>query len=325
MRLMITGTSGYIGGVLAERFAQRSDVTAIVTVDRRLPPWSPAADPKIHNVHGDLQDGAVIAELERLGPYDGIVHAAFHMRAGYGRLARAVEESNIRQCDNVFGLAFRSSVPRLVYFSSASVYGAKPGNVASHLFTEDEPLREDVYPYGVQKRRTEENLRRMHERQGGKTQVGILRPCSVTGPFRSRAGTKRASLIAFMRDRLPFIPEVTIEWARQFVHEADVYEAVALLLRQSIPRGYAAFNVSPSDYLLARDIARLLGKRVVRVPEWLMNLGLNAAWHGTRGRIPTPPGSIEFYKYPINLDSSNLARFGLPIKRPSSEALLSTI
>lgn len=34
MRILITGAAGYIGGMLAERFAQREDVEEVICLDK---------------------------------------------------------------------------------------------------------------------------------------------------------------------------------------------------------------------------------------------------------------------------------------------------
>jgi nucleoside-diphosphate-sugar epimerase len=323
MRLLMTGAAGYVGGFLLEHFVARTDVE-VVAVDRRPLPWPDSANNSVNRLVGDLADRRVLRQIEASGPFDAVIHAAFDMKAGYKSKAIAVARNNHTMCENVFRFAFESRVKTLVYFSSASVYGALPGNRATNLFREDAELRETEYPYGCQKVESEHLLRRLYETHQPTTTVAILRPCSITGPTRNRAGTKTVSLIAFLRDRLPFVPEVSREWARQFVHEADIVAVVERIVDGRMNEPYAVFNVAPADYALARDIARALGTRVIPLPAWLMNAAFFLAWHGTRGAVPTPPGSIRFYKYPINLDASKLRELEVNIARPSLQALLAT-
>jgi UDP-glucose 4-epimerase len=323
MRLLVTGTAGYVGSLLAERLLGEPDVAHVVATDRRprheasIPP-----SPKLTAVQGRLEERRFVEGWAELGPFDAVIHAAFGVRAGYGRRATEVERANIEGCRNVFDFCFRSGVKRLIYFSSAAVYGARPGNTLDHFFAEDEPLREETYPYGAQKRESELLLRRMHQQAGAETRVAIVRPCSITGPRFLAEPTKKITLVAFLTRMLPLIPEVSREWSRQYIHEEDLYRATKLLLRADGVPAFDSFNLAPHDYLTARDIANALGKRTVRVPAWLVDKAMFVLWHGTRGRVPTPRGSIEFYKYPINLDGRKITRLGFEYSYSSRECLL---
>jgi nucleoside-diphosphate-sugar epimerase len=121
---------------------------------------------------------------------------------------------------------------------------------------------------------------------------------------------------------LPVVPQVSERWARQFVHEDDLVRAIELLLRAPLPESYAIFNLAPSDYLTATDIAESLGKRAVKVPAWLLNASLQLLWHVSRGRMPTPPGLINFLRYPINLDGTKITALGFQYRHTSRQTFL---
>jgi UDP-glucose 4-epimerase len=324
MRILITGAAGYVGSLFTERFLAQPGVTHVVATDRqpRHVSTSAALDGKLTQVQGRLEDAAFISELEKYLPFDAVIHAAFGVRAGYGRRAKEVEHANIEGCRNVFDLCFRNRVPRLIYFSSAAVYGARPGNTLDGFFDEEKPLREETYPYGAQKRRTEDLLTAMHRDAGSSTRVAIVRPCSITGPRFLSEPTKKVTLVAFLTRLLPIIPEVSTEWSRQYIHEEDLFEATRLLLAADLGPAVESFNLAPHDYLTARDIANALGKRTLRLPAWLVATAMSVLWHLTRGRIPTPPGSIEFYRYPINLDGRKIRKLGFAYRYTSQECLL---
>jgi UDP-glucose 4-epimerase len=323
MRVLVTGTAGYVGSLLAERLLADPDVTHVVATDRRVRRGAPLPDgPKLTQIQGRLEDPEFVADWERYLPLDAVVHAAFGVRAGYGREAEVVERANIEGCRNVFDFCFRHAVPRLIYFSSASVYGAKNGNTLDHFFSESEPLREKTYPYGAQKRFTEELLESMHRSNGQSTRVIIIRPCSITGPRFLAEPTKKITLVAFLTKLLPFIPEVSTEWSRQYIHEEDLCAATKLLLTTTEVEPFDSFNLAPHDYLTAKDIADALGKRTIRLPASVVSAAMWMLWHGTRGRVPTPSGSIEFYRHPINLDGRKITRLGFEYRYGSRECLL---
>jgi nucleoside-diphosphate-sugar epimerase len=324
MKILVTGAAGYVGALLAENLAALPEVDEIVATDRRPRSQLSAAAPrgKLQEVTGPLEERDFVRRLEQHAPFDAVIHSAFAVRAAYGKEASAVESANIESCRNVFDLCFQNGVETLVYFSSAAVYGANPENRLQHFFKEDEPLGERTYPYGVQKRWTEELLREMYDERRPETQVFVVRPCSITGPRFLAEPTKKITLIAFLKKMLPVIPEVSPEWSRQYLHETDLVEAIKVLLRTDGNTGFDVYNLAPNDYLTAAEIAQTLGKRTLKVPAWLVNLGFTTLWHATRGRIPTPRGSVRFYQHPINLDGRKITDLGFEYRYGSRECLL---
>jgi nucleoside-diphosphate-sugar epimerase len=162
----------------------------------------------------------------------------------------------------------------------------------------------------------------MHRSNGQSTRVIIIRPCSITGPRFLAEPTKKITLVAFLTKLLPFIPEVSTEWSRQYIHEEDLCAATKLLLTTTEVEPFDSFNLAPHDYLTAKDIAEALGKRTIRLPASVMSAAMWVLWHGTRGRVPTPSGSIEFYRHPINLDGRKITRLGFEYRYGSRECLL---
>lgn len=72
--------------------------------------------------------------------------------------------------------------------------------------------------------------------------------------------------------------------------------------------GFAVFNLTPEgEPLGATAMARAVGKRVLFLTPRLVQIAFGLFWHGTRGRIPTAPGSWRFYAYPLLLSGAKLA------------------
>ncbi len=126
MKLFITGGSGYIGAMLADQFANRSDVEAILLLDREdfsdLLVGHSNKD-KITFVQDDLRNNGWQEKVKEFQP-DVIVHTAWQIRESYAR-RDITWQGNIVGSDNVFDLAFSlPSVKRLVHFSTVASYGA---------------------------------------------------------------------------------------------------------------------------------------------------------------------------------------------------------
>ena len=336
--VFITGAAGYIGFALVEKFAARDDVVRIIALDKEPAPEEFRSLPKVVYRQSNTNDGWGF-EVAKYSP-DIVIHAAWQIRDIYGNYPLQ-KAWNIDGSDKVFDFAFsQPSVKRLVHFSTVASYGSYPDNTIEHLFTEDESFRPSDYNYAEEKRIVEMHLKEKNDAakaQGNPIDVAIIRPAAITGPrgryARLRFGLQSAlsgqlrgsfvySLVSAMTSFVPATPK----WARQFVHEDDIADVTELLAFSENVKGYEAFNVCPPGKpVLALDMAKAVGKRIIPVPPTLIRIAFFWMWHLTRGKIPTTRGAWKGYSYPIIVDGSKITRMhGYQYRMPGSEAFVYT-
>lgn len=340
--LFITGAAGYVGAMLCDQFSKRDDVEQIVGLDKEPCPELIAKNPKVMFIQYDMSEAGWEEKVRAYKP-DVVVHTAWQIRELYGD--RALEwKWNVDGSDRVFNFAFdEPSVRVLVHFSTVSSYGAFADNTVDHFFTEDEPFRKSEYLYAEEKRVCEEHLHDMFEaaRAKGKhvPQVFILRPAAITGPrgrfARIRFGLQSAlsgalkgqgskfyDLISFMVSWVP----VTPKWLRQYVHEDDVADIVALFSFATPAGSYEIVNLAPPGAcVFGPDMARAVGKRPITVQPWMVRIPFFLLWHLSRGHVPTARGSWRGYSYPIAVDGSKLTKkFGFNYRCSSYDAFYYT-
>jgi UDP-glucuronate 4-epimerase len=160
MHVVVTGAAGFIGSHVCERLVARGHrVTAIDSFDGYLYP----ADLKrrtaaelsgIALVEGDICDPAAVARV--IGKdVDVVCHLAAlaGVRPSLADPARYVR-TNVEGTTVIAERMRALGLQRLVFASSSSVYGAKPGadlrTVAA--FREDEPCTTPASPYAATKR-----------------------------------------------------------------------------------------------------------------------------------------------------------------------------
>lgn len=319
--VFITGAAGYVGQMLVEQFARRDDVERIIGLDKEPMPEALSGMEKLVYVCANTADDSWQMEVESYNP-DIVIHTAWHIRELYGDRA-TTWLWNIDGSENVFDVAFRTkSVERLIHFSTVASYGAFAGNTIEHRYTEDEPFRESEYLYAEEKRIAEERLRANYEASDMSVAVSIVRPAAITGPrgrfMRIRFGLQ-AALSGMLKGQKSFFYDivsllvswvpVTPKWLRQYVHEDDVVGIVERLAFGELVPGYEAFNLAPpGPAVLGPDMARAVGKRMLPVPPWFMRIGFFVAWHLSRGKVPTAPGSWRGYSYPIAVDGGKVTR-----------------
>jgi UDP-glucuronate 4-epimerase len=183
MQLLVTGIAGFIGSHLAERLVARGhDVVGVDNLDpfyaRAIKLRNLAAlGPRARFVEGDILDAALLDRLLGAARFDAVVHLA--ALAGVGPSLRAparYQRVNAEGTSLVAEAAARHGVPKLVFASSSSVYGAN----TKVPFEETDRVDDPVSPYAASKRSAELVLRAAHLSTG--LGVTALRYFTVYGP-----------------------------------------------------------------------------------------------------------------------------------------------
>ncbi len=322
--MCITGGAGYVGEMLCDQLSRRADVTKIIAIDKEpRSEWSQTFD-KVTYVQHNLADDGWQEIVNEHQPHI-IIHTAWEIRTMYGQPAEQWRW-NVEGSRKVFEFALHTpGVERLLYFSTASSYSARADNTFEHAFTEAEGFRDDSYLYAHEKKATEELLKELYDAEVeiGRTdlpQVTVVRPAAITGPrgryMRTRFGLQSAlqgnlkggmvnKLITLMTSRVP----ATRGWVRQFIHEDDVADIVETFSFDPYAWNYSVFNITPTgEPVYAPDMAAAVGKKILPITSGMARLAFAVLWHGTRGRIPTSPGSWRFYSYPVIMSGDKLAQ-----------------
>ncbi|HEY4522046.1 MAG TPA: NAD-dependent epimerase/dehydratase family protein [Candidatus Paceibacterota bacterium] len=332
--VLITGAAGYVGFMLVERLAKRADVACVYALDKEEMPDTFASYPKIRYIQKNTSEDWE-RDVDQIP--DIIIHAAWQIRDLYGRYATQWKW-NIEGSDRVFDFALRSAV-RLIYFSTVASYGAYADNAIEQRFTERDLLRPSDYRYAEEKRISELHLKEKYNTVAVEKRpaVCVVRPAAITGPqgrfARIRFGLQSAlsgqlkgSFIYGIVSTLASFVPATPKWARQFVHEDDVVDIIELLTFDKRVQGYEIFNLCPpGSPVLAADMARAVGKRIVRVHPQLVRLVFFVLHHATLGKIPTARGAWKGYSYPILVVGNKITeQLGYRYSASSAEAFMYT-
>jgi len=325
MRILITGAAGYVGGMLAHQFSRGPEVTEIIGIDREPMPELLVGNEKITWITHELSEDGW-QELLRGKTPDVVIHCAWHIRDLYFRPGLQ-RRWNVGGSEKVFDYCFSQRVKKLIHFSTVSSYGAFDTNTLIRPFIENDPPRENVYRYGIEKRDVELSLKKKYMASGKSTQVFIVRPATITGPreryMMGKKGLaymlrpneqigpehkKRTTVMDLLRQLLVAMPIASDEWCRQYIHEDDVTDIVGMLTFGKIKDHYEVFNISPADIIRAPDMAALFHRKTLRVAPWMVRVAFAFAWDLSFGRIPTSPGGWRFYCYPIPVDGSKIEK-----------------
>ena len=265
MRILVTGTAGFIGFHVAESLL--NDGHDVVGLDNFNDYYSVqlkrdrhallAARPRYTGVEGDLCDYALLRKLFADHGFDRVCHLAAQAGVRYS-LANpfAYQKSNLEGFLNVLEACRHASVSRLVYASSSSVYG---GN-RKLPFSESDPVDSPVSLYAATKK-ANELMAHTYAHLYGLQTIG-LRFFTVYGPWGrpdmamwlfTEAMARGQVIKVFNHGRM----------TRDFTYIDDIVQGVtASLLSPGLDR-YEILNLGhhhPEDVMaLIRLIAREMG------------------------------------------------------------------
>lgn len=149
MKVLVTGSAGFIGSALSIRLLDRGD--EVVGIDNHNDYYDPAlkeARLARHNGHAnythirmDIEDGAAVKNLFQEHSFDGVVNLAAQAGVRYSlENPLAYINTNIVGFTHILEGCRHTSVPHLVYASSSSVYGANTRMPFSIHDNVDHPL-----------------------------------------------------------------------------------------------------------------------------------------------------------------------------------------
>ncbi|HYP22986.1 MAG TPA: NAD-dependent epimerase/dehydratase family protein [Actinomycetota bacterium] len=299
----ITGSSGYLGARLVELLAADESVTRIVGFDVR-PPKAP--HPKLVFDEVDVRSPALAARLEGV---DCLFHLAFVMDPI--RDETRMRDVNVNGSQNVFKTAGRAGVGRIVYTSSAVVYGAHPDNDVP--LTEDSPLRANLdFSYAAHKLEVEYVLRELADDLSD-AHVVVFRPAVVGGPDADNAWSHLVEqpLLFGVAGHTPPL---------QLVHEEDVARALHWALTTDAS---GTFNLAAEGWLEASDALALADRRVRYLPEPLAFTVAEKAWR--LGLSEVPAGYLHYAMHPWVVGTEKLTAAGFTCERGHAETLRETV
>lgn len=194
-RVVVIGGAGLIGSHAVDLLT-REDVGEIVVYDNfargtieNLAPALRDSRVRVHEVGGDIcQTDILNAALKGA---DGVFHLAALWLLQCHDFPRAAFDVNIRGTFNVLEACVQQGVGRLVYSSSASVYG----DAVEEPMTEDHPFNNKNF-YGASKIAGEAMARAFHHRYG--LNVVGLRYMNVYGPRQDYRGAYIAVIMKML-------------------------------------------------------------------------------------------------------------------------------
>jgi UDP-glucose 4-epimerase len=305
-RVLLTGTSGFLGSNVLKRLKQDGRYTRIVAVDIEKPPVK-AGKEKFYKV--DLShpraDEMLYEIMEGEKP-DTVVHTGFYQRP-IEDTTYAHELTSIGTM-HILSACTEASIRKIVVGSRTLVYGARYDN--PHYMDEDyTPRPRPDYEFQLDKVEVERQLLRFWK-SNPNTLVTVLRHCSVMGPSVDNCWTHYLSMPA-CPTILGYNPLI------QFISEEDILDAFKLAIDEDYP---GVFNIVGQRIIPLSMVLKLANKVRLPMPYLVAESFFRALWIAKTG--PFPPEHLDFLRYHCLADGSRAKEvMGFEAKKTAWEAL----
>lgn len=255
-KILVIGGAGFIGSHVVDELL-KEDVEEVIVYDNfcrgtRENLEDALKDPraKIHDVGGDILQSDILNSAVSQSDY--VIHLAALWLLQCFEYPRAAFDVNIRGTFNVLEACRDYNVKRLVYSSSASVYG----DAVEIPMTEDHPFNNRTF-YGATKIAGEAMCRAFNDRYG--LSYAGLRYMNVYGSRQDYKGTYIAVIMKIL-DRIDQgLPPVVYGDGSQsydFIYVQDVARANVCALKSDVTDEF--YNVGSGTKTSIKEICEML-------------------------------------------------------------------
>src|SRR5262245_1110044 len=246
MRILVTGGAGFIGRHIAEYFQDRAEVRVLDNLRSGLK--SNLSGLKCELIIGSILDRDLVREAMR--GVDFVFHLAAMVSVQESvQKPNECAEINVGGTEIVLEEAARVRVKKLIFSSSAAIYGDSP------VIPKVESMpAEPKSPYATGKDKAEQHCRSFTDE--GRLSTVCLRYFNVFGPYQNPASEYSAAVPAFIEKAIKNEP-ITIfgdgRQTRDFIYVKDVAAANAFFALESQATG--VFNVACARQITITDLA----------------------------------------------------------------------
>jgi nucleoside-diphosphate-sugar epimerase len=316
MRVLVTGSSGYIGPHLVR--ALRSRGNFVIGIDR-LP--SSEAQPDLF-IQGDLLDEGPLEQALAEEP-ECIAHLAAS-RADWGLSDEEYVRDNVWATQRVIEHGRRAQIRRWLVYSSVGVLGS------SQIALDDSAPRNPHGAYATSKAKTESLFEDLSAYDPA-AQVSVIRPSAVYGPGNPPNTNVYRLIDAIHRRKFVMIGDG--QNVKTVSYLPNLIDATLFVMDIMSP-GFRTFIYVDSPAETTRDLVGFLAEALgTTIPRWHLPLSVAGPVASTsdllarliRVDLPITSARIQKFCRATNFRSTALDRVGFIPSTSSREALRATV
>lgn len=296
MKVIVTGSAGFIGSHLAKTLLERGD--EVLGIDNHNNYYDPALKESrlqilkqyknYHHVKVDLADGSVITATFNNFQPDRVVNLAAQAGVRYSmENPRAYIDSNILGFSNILEASRGCDIDHLVYASSSSVYGANETLPFSIHDNVDHPL--SLY---AASKKSNELMAHAYSNLFGMPTTG-LRFFTVYGPW----GRPDMALFKFTEAILKGEPIQVFNYGkhrRDFTYVDDIVEGIIRILdRAATPDPqWSGLSPDPSSSFVPWRVYNIGNSNPVELSDFISSIESALGKKAKLDLLPLQPGDV---------------------------------
>jgi UDP-glucose 4-epimerase len=308
MKILITGSSGYVGYILSKFFSEQ-EIEVIGLDITKNKAWG--GNNKFTFYHCDITNKEKINQILSKELPSHVIHLAYLMDPIHD--VKKEYSIDVIGSRNILEIANNTeSVKQFIQFSSASAYGGWPNNPL--WIKETHELRPRDYRYGINKKIVEKEYLNFDKRKN--LNLIILRMCTAMGPLYHKKG----GVIAILTNS-PLLLKLNNRYCElQFIHEDDLTNLLNLMVNDNQIEG--VYNLAPDSYATIKQLAPK--KTFIPVPLLLLRGIIGLLWWL---RIVTiRPAAMTLSTYGIIIDPKKIVdRYGYKFKYTTLDGFKETV
>lgn len=308
MKIIITGSSGYVGYVLSRHFSEKGICVTGIDV-KANPVWS--GNGSFSFIKCSVTEFDELKNVFKTEQPTHVIHLAYLMNPLHNKKMEYLID--VQGSINVLKSAEETtSVRQLIEMSSTSAYGAWSEN--KFWLTEEDELRPRDYRYGIYKKQVEERYAAYKKREN--LNIVILRMCTLIGP----SYFKKGGVVSILANSPILVNFSGNPCELQFIHEDDLTEIFSLILNDGEIEG--VYNLAPDSYALTTELAD--DKKFISFPLSIARALTRILW--ILRLSPNMPSAITLGTYGIVADPGKLMRrYNYRFKYSTHDAFVETV
>ncbi len=260
MRLLVTGSAGFIGAALCERLLDEGH--NVIGIDNLNDYYNPnlkkdrllkfSNNSNFVNLEIDLSDQEKILEVFENNKFDAVINLAAQAGVRYSiKNPEAYVKSNLIGFSNILEASRKTKLKNLIFASSSSVYG---GNLKLPFSTKDD-VNKPLSFYAATKIANElmaHSYSHIHD-----LQCTGLRFFTVYGPWdRPDMALQSFSQALIKGEKIQLFNNGN--HLRDFTYIDDIIEGIVKILNLGVPKTYNLYNIGSNNPINLMDFIEIL-------------------------------------------------------------------
>lgn len=252
-KILITGGSGFVGTNIISELS--TDTYDIYSLDIEEPK---KIIEKIKYINMDIRSEDIQSLLKKINP-EIIVHLAAQASVAISSRNPLLDNDiNLKGSLNLFLNTINSSLNKFIFFSTGgAIYGEEIGK----KFNEND-LPRPLSPYGISKFNFENYLNYFSSKRISKSEITILRPGNIYGPWQNPDG--EAGVISIFAKKMLNNENISIfgsgDEYRDYVYVDDVIDFIFKTINLNVTGTYnLASGISTKTIEIFENISDILG------------------------------------------------------------------